>query len=74
MVERVNGFTVPERYSNQGFDEVQHHALQLTDEDRAAGRPAPQHGYSMENVKRAEDDRRKAVAVYWEKSANWRKA
>lgn len=42
-------------YSNGIFDLAQSVAYQLTDEDRAAGRPAPRHGYSSENFARAEE-------------------
>lgn len=40
-------------YANQDFDTAQHIALALTDEDRAAGRPAPAYGYSKENIDKA---------------------
>ncbi len=42
------------RRSNEAFDRAQSLAYELTDEDRRAGRPAPSHGYSEENFKRAE--------------------
>ena len=64
----MHTWTIPIRYSNQDFDEVQHRATQLTDADRAAGRPAPPYGYSAENVKRADEERREAVASYNAKS------
>lgn len=35
-----------QRYSNEDFDRAEALALQLTDEDRKAGREAPPHGYS----------------------------
>ena len=41
-------------YSNHSFDWTQTRAIELTDADRAAGRPAPQFGYSRENFARAE--------------------
>ena len=41
-------------YSNEDFDRIQALATRLTDEDRAAGRPAPAYGYSAENYRRAE--------------------
>lgn len=43
-----------QHYSNQRFDEKQHLAALLTDEDRAAGRKAPAAGYSATNIDRAE--------------------
>lgn len=46
-------FTIPTTRSNQDFDEQQQRALELTDDDRREGRPAPAHGYSAENFQRA---------------------
>lgn len=40
-------------YANGDFDLAQSVAQRLTDEDRAAGRPAPAYGYSAENIARA---------------------
>jgi len=42
------------KYSGEDFDRAQALALDLTVDDRRAGRPAPAHGYSEENFKRAE--------------------
>jgi len=58
-------FTLPITYSNQDFDEKQHRAQKLTDDDRAAGRPAPQYGYSKENFQRAEDEYKEALRLYF---------
>ena len=54
-------WTIPTLYSNQDFDEKQSRAQQLTDADRAAGRPAPKYGYSAENFERAEAERKAAI-------------
>lgn len=40
-------------YSNEDFDRAQALAQRLTDEDRAAGRPAPAAGYSHERFNEA---------------------
>ena len=42
------------RYSGEDFDRTQAEAERLTDEDRAAGRDAPAHGYSKANFAAAE--------------------
>ncbi len=62
---RIRGFTMPITYSNQDFDEKQHRAQELTDEDRAAGRPAPAYGYSKENFLKAEAEYKKALEEFW---------
>lgn len=58
-------FAIPIKYSGQDFDEKQHRAQVLTDEDRAAGRPAPEFGYSDSAWKRVEEEYRKAQINYW---------
>lgn len=42
-------------YANERFDRIQQVALDLTDKDRAEGRPAPYAGYSEENWRKAEE-------------------
>lgn len=58
-------FTFPSTRSNQDFDECQQRAAELTDADRAAGRPAPACGYSRENFARAQAEYRAAVAAFY---------
>lgn len=47
-------FVKREAYSGERFDRAQQLAQILTDEDRQAGRPAPQYGYSAERFAEAE--------------------
>lgn len=58
-------FTIPITRSNQDFDEKQQRAQELTDADRAAGRPAPQYGYSAENWRKSEIEYDEANARYF---------
>ena len=41
-------------YANEQFDRIQQLAIELTETDRKAGRPAPTFGYSVERFHQAE--------------------
>jgi hypothetical protein len=58
-VESLRGARPPyvkwqQRYSGEDFDRAQAFAVELTDQDRAAGRSAPRAGYSAERFREAE--------------------
>ena len=54
------------RYANQGFDEIQHLACELTEQDRKAGLPASKYGYSKARFADAERILKAQWKAEWE--------